>query len=571
MTEGFTADFEPQVKPADPRFGDFQANGVLPFAKQAKQNPRALADALLRTVMASGVFPEAQVKVELAGPGFLNFTLQPAYLLAWLQTFADETALRAGAGSRLAGRTVIVDYSSPNTAKEMHVGHIRSTVIGEAIARLLTFAGARVIRDNHIGDWGTQFGMIIWAIKQEGYDLDAPHENPIADLERLYQAGNAAYKASDDGKGPVAQDIRQELVKLQQGDPENARLWNRITEVSWQAFNRIYQQLGVRFDEVLGESFYRDKVEAVYDELTQLGLAEASEGALVVFHPEHPRFAKQPFIVRKADGASNYASTDLATVRYRTERFQADELIYVVDARQSDHFEQLFLTVRKWYAARAWPVPGLKHVSFGTILGENGRPIKTKEGGSVKLRDLLAEAIERAFAIVSEKNPGLPEAERRHIAEVVGLGAVRYADLSQNRTSDYVFSWEKMLALEGNTAPYLLYAVARLHSIFRKAEVSPGAGETGALAPETEAEQALAHKLLAFPAAVEQTLADLRPHVLCTYLYELAGVFSSFYNADKVMVEEAPVRAGRLLLCARTLRTLETGLHLLGLETLERM
>lgn len=566
----FGPDFDPAVRPADPRFGDFQANGVLAHAKQTRQNPRALGQSLLDALLAGKRLDPSAVTVEIAGPGFLNFTLSPAYVLDWLQTYGSEEALRDGATDHAAGPAkIIIDYSAPNTAKEMHVGHIRSTVIGEAIARMLSFSGAEVVRDNHLGDWGTQFGMLIHAIKASGYDLDAPRENPIGDLEQLYKQGNAAYKSSDE----TADAVRAELVKLQRGDPENTAIWKKITEVSWAAFQKIYDQLDITFDEVLGESFYRDKVEPVYKDLEELGLAEESEGALVVFHPEHPRFATQPFIVRKADGASNYATTDLATIHYRAFELHADAALYVVDSRQGDHFEQLFLTVEKWFRAKGWKVPKLKHVSFGTVLGENGKPLKTKEGTNVKLRDLISEALDRAYTIVSEKNADLTEEERRHVARVVGIGAIRYADLAQNRTSDYLFSWDKMLSLEGNTAPYLLYAIARIHSIFRRAGQSPGefAGSVVVHGLESEAELALARKLVAFPAALQQALSDYRPHFLCTYLFELAGAFSSFYNAEKVIVEDPALRNRRLLLCARTLTVLETGLHLLGLETLERM
>jgi arginyl-tRNA synthetase len=343
--------------------------------------------------------------------------------------------------------------------------------------------------------------------------------------------------------------------------------------VSLAAFNQIYDRLGIRFDHNLGESFYNDKVERIYRELTDTGLAETSEGALVVFHPEHPRFKTQPFLVRKADGASNYASTDLATALYRTEHFKADGIVVVTDFRQGDHFEQLFLTVKKWFAAKAYRLPELHHVTFGAVTGEDGKALKTRSGDVIELRALLDEAEERAFAIVSEKNPELPEGERRDIARAVGIGAVQYADLSQNRSSNYVFSWDKMLALDGNTAPYLLYAVARIHSIFRRAGVSPqdAAAAREATAPATAAEISLARKLTKFPDAIRLATDTLRPHYLCLYLFELAGDYSSFNNADKVLVDEAPVRARRLLLCARTLLVLETGLHLLGLKTLTRM
>jgi len=560
--------FAPQVRPADPRFGDYQANGVLPFAKKVKRNPREIATQLIEAVQEKQLLDPDFVEWEIAGPGFINFTLLPDFSHAWLRRFRSRADLQAGAGTRLKGHRHVVDFSSPNTAKEMHVGHIRSTVIGECLARLLAFSGAEVIRDNHIGDWGTQFGMLIHAIKNSGYDLYAREsDRTVADLEALYKEGNKAYKESEE----TAAAIRNELVKLQRGDEENLRIWKSITDVSWKAFDEIYRRLGIRFDEVLGESFYRDKVERVWKELRDSGLAIEDDGALVVFHPEHKRFAKQPFIVRKKDGASNYATTDLATVLYRTEHFKTAGITYVVDSRQSDHFEQLFLTVKKWFAATGRDCPKMNHVAFGTILGEDGKPIKTKEGGSVKLRDLLDEAVRRAEVIVREKSPHLGDEETARVARAVGLGAIRYADLSQNRTSDYLFAWDRMLTFEGNTAPYLLYAVARIHSIFRKAGVDPEQDFAEAGPPETEEEKALARKLLAFPSTLGLVLGDLRPHVLCTYLFELAGSFSGFYNANRVLGAPPLVRDRRLLLCARTLLVLRTGLELLGLETVERM
>ncbi len=566
-TDGFDHEFIPGVRPTEPRFGDYQANGVLPYAKTAKANPRQLAEKLTQSLSAQALLDTAWVTWEIAGPGFINFRLTDAFLGAWLQAYGSREAYATGAGQIYAGKTVVTDFSSPNTAKQMHVGHIRSSVIGEALSRLFAFCGAEVIRDNHIGDWGTQFGILIYAIKKAAYDADAPQADPLEDFERLYKEGSAATK--DDPVALAA--ARAELVKLQQGDPENVALWEKINRASNEAFNEIYRRLDIRFDKTLGESFYRDRVEAVYDELTRAGIAEESEGALVVFHREHARFAKQPFIIRKSDGASNYASTDLATVLYRAETLHAEELVYVTDGRQQDHFQQLFLTVEKWFAASQRPPIAMKHVWFGTILGEDGKAIKTRSGAPVRLKALLDEAEERAFALVSSKNPDLAEAERRDIANAVGVGALRYADLSQNRTNDYLFSWEKLLTFEGNTAPYLLYAVARIRSIFRKLDLTPGAGIADAGPLTTESERALAHKLIGFVAALELTMADLRPHMLCTYLYELAGEFSSFYNADKVAVDEPEVRAKRLLLCHRTLVTLETGLELLGIRTLERM
>jgi len=569
--EEFGAEFDPQVRPADPRFGDFQANGVLPWAKARGANPRALAQRLLDAAAGTALGDPARMSMELAGPGFLNFKLSPGYLRDWLVKFGSEQDLRGGAGEVFHGSTVVIDYPSPNTAKQMHVGHLRPMVIGGALHRMIAFCGAHTISDNHIGDWGTNFGTLIMAIKREGFDLNAPCADPLVEIERLYTEGSRLEKES-----PELRDIsRNELVKLQQGDPENLAIWQRIIDISNTAFGKIYARMGIQLDLTLGESFYRDKVEAIYRELEETGLAQESEGALVVFHPEHKRYATQPFIVRKKDGASNYASTDLATILHRSDVLKADEVVYVTDGRQCDHFEQLFLTAEKWYGARGWKLPKLRHVWFGTILGDNRKALKTRDGGTVKLSALLDEAVERAYAVVREKNPELDEAESRRVAEVVGIGAIKYFDLLQNRTSDYVFSWDKMLTFEGNTAPYLLYAVARIHSIFRKAELDPRASLDATAALDftdcAAEELALAHKLVAFSGALEQALSDLRPHFLCNYLYELSGVFSSFYNANKVIVDEPAVRARRLLLCARTLVILETGLHLLGLETLERM
>jgi arginyl-tRNA synthetase len=568
---GLEADaFVPEVRTADPRHGDFQANGVLGYAKARKLNPRAVAEQLMRALP-----PEVSDRFEasVAGPGFINFKLKPAALLEWLTAYRTAESLRAGAAAAHSGQTWVVDYSSPNTAKQMHVGHLRSAVIGEAICRLLEFTGARVVRDNHLGDWGTQFGKLIYGYKR-WVNADALAADPIEELERLYKLGN---EATPEGS-PQLEEARRELVKLQSGDPENVALWQKFSDISLGAFQQIYDRLGIRFDHNLGESFYNDKVERVYRELSETGLAETSEGALVVFHDEHPRFSRNaerpnPFMVRKADGASGYASTDLATALYRVEHFRADGIVVVTDFRQADHFEQLFLTVRKWFQAKGYRLPELHHVTFGAVTGEDGKALRTRDGGTIKLKALLDEAEERAYAIVSEKNAGLPEDERRQIARIVGVGAVQYADLSQNRSSNYVFSWEKMLALDGNTAPYLLYAVARIHSIFRKAGVSPtdSAGEDAATAPETPAEIALARKLGKFPDAIRLASDSLRPHYLGLYLFELAGDYSFFNNADKVLVDDPAVRARRLLLCARTLLMLETGLHLLGLRTLTRM
>jgi arginyl-tRNA synthetase len=558
------AGFAPGVRPADPVHGDFQANGALAYAKQQRQNPRAVALTLVAQL--GNLAPQFEISV--AGPGFINFRMKPEALFAWLSLHGSRAALAAGAAAAEQDHTVVVDYSSPNTAKQMHVGHLRSAVIGEAVCRLMEFSGAKVIRDNHVGDWGTQFGKLIWAYKRH-LDSAAFARDALEEFERLYKLGNAAADADP----AVLKEAQQELVKLQAHDPENLALWKHIGEVSLAAFDDIYQQLGIRFDLTLGESFYNDRLEPVYRELADCGVALESEGAQVVFHPEHPRFKTQPFIIRKSDGAANYATTDLATLLYRTEQLHATDVLYVVDKRQADHFEQLFLTARKWFEKTGRPLPRLRHLDFGTVLGENGKPLKTKSGDNIRLKELLAEAIERSYQLVTAKNPELPEAERRAIAQIVGVGSVQYADLSQNRSSDYLFAWDKMISLEGNTAAYLLYAVARIHSIFRKLDLSPAdpAVEAGATPFETPTELALARKLVGFPNALGAATDHLRPHFLCMYLYELAGEFSTFYNADKVAVAEAPVRARRLMLCNRTLLLLETGLQLLGLRSLTRM
>ena len=570
--EGFGPDFDPVVRPADPKFGDFQANGVLGHAKRNKANPRELGQKLIEAIQASGKFDPELFELSLAGPGFINFKLTTAYLWQWLQNYSTTSDYQAGAGDLRKGRKVVIDYPSANTAKQAHIGHLRPMVIGQAISRLLDFCGADTIRDNHIGDWGTNFGTLIMKIKRDGIDLTALGDDALVTLDQLYKDGSALEKEQ-----PELRDIsRNELVLLQNGDAENTAIWEQIVEISKVAFDKLFVQMGVEVDITLGESFYRDKVERIYSELSEIGLAEESDGALVVWHDEVKKFSRDserpyPFNIRKSDGASNYASTDLATVLYRVEEFKAEEIIYLTDARQQDHFQQLFLTTEKWFKAKGYALPEMSHVFWGTILGEDKKPFKTKSGETIKLQALLDEARSRAYDVVTEKNPDLPEQERREIAESVGVGAMKYADLSSNRTQDYVFNWDRMLSFEGNTAPYLLYAVARINSIFRKSELDPETPIVGASPLETETEQALARKLMGFVNALELTLNDLRPHFLCTYLYELAGAYSSFYNADKVMVDDSEVRARRLLLCARTRTVLKTGLELLGIQTLEQM
>ena len=575
--ESFSGDFSPEIRSADLRFGDFQANGVLGEAKRAKTNPRTLAGTLVDALKNSGEIDPAFVEMSVAGPGFINFKLTPAFLARWLACFRGADEMRKSAGTAYRGKKVVIDYPSANTAKQMHVGHLRIMDIGEAVSRLLEFCGADLVRDNHIGDWGTNFGVLIFEIKRKNYAFPPDDELALEQLEELYKSGTAFCKDAE--KNPGAMDAaRAELVKLQRGDAENLALWERIVRVSNAACEKLYAVFGVKPDVTLGESFYRDKVGRIYDELTACGIAEEDDGALIVWNDSDPRYSRNnenaaPFIIRKKDGGSNYASTDLATLLYRVEHFRADEIVYVTDDRQCDHFRMLFLTAARWFKEKNYVLPSLRHVSFGKILGGNGKPLKTKEGGTIRLKALVAEAVDRAFAIVSEKSPNLPETERRKIAETVGVAAIRYVDLLSNRTSDYMFSWERLLAFEGNTAPYLLYAVARIRSVFRKAGTTLEAAGSGdeILVPATDAEIALAKKLLGFSAAIQTACTELKPHHICACLFEIAGAFSAFYNANKVMVDDPAVRALRLRLCARTCVILETGLRLLGIEPLERM
>ena len=559
--EMFDKSFEPQLRIADERFGDFQSNGVLPYSKRNGLNPRELAQTLVEKI------PDNELwEISIAGPGFINFKLSPEFLLQWLKKIEDTEEI-IKLLSTDSPQKIIIDYSGPNTAKQMHVGHIRSTIIGESLARLLSLQGHQVIRDNHLGDWGTQFGILLYAIKRSGISLDNLGEEPVAELEDLYRQGNAWVKENDN----ALEKARMELVKLQDGDNENFSLWQKIRDLSLGSFEKVYELLDIKFDYAHGESFYRDQVDQVYSVLLKHEICSEDQGALVVFHPEHKRFSKQPFIIRKSDGASNYATTDLATIGYRTKEWKAEHIIYVTDGRQRDHFEQLFMTTHKWFTHEKIVSPSLSHVWFGTILGEDNKAIKTRDGQPVKLMDLLNEAIYRAKQMVKEKNPELDEEEMERRAKVIGLGAVRYADLSQDRTLDYVFSWDKLLALQGNTAPYLQYAVARIHSIFRKVKQDRSNLITPATPPKSESEKKLARKITFFPLAIEQTTKELKPHTLCVYLYELATEFSSFYNQEKVMVEDQDTQNLRLFLCAKTQLVLEIGLGILGIQTLEEM
>ena len=568
------------VRPCpDPKFGDYQSNALMALAKQRKINPRQLAnDTLTRLDVA-----EVCESVEIAGAGFLNFRLRTA-------TLADALAAAARGGPAFfepaaRPRTVVIDFSSPNVAKPMHEGHIRSTGIGDALQRTLRLLGHNVRSDNHIGDWGTQFGKLLLGWK-EALDRAALERDAIAELERLYKLINAECDANP----ARLEAAKAELVKLQAGDAANTAIWREMIALSERQFDAIYGRLGVKFDSTLGESFYNPWLADVVADLLRLGVARESEGAVGVFSdgslpPKEDMFlvhrdgewAPDPALVRKSDGGFNYMTTDLATLAYRLKTWSPDEIVYVVDDRQAGHFRKLFATFARWQPEAARKVK-LIHVGFGKILGEDGKPFQTRSGDTVKLGDLLDEAEKRAGEIVKAKQLERAEAERvpenlwPEIARVVGLGAVKYADLLPNRQSDYVFSWDKMLALQGNTAPYLLYAYARIRSIFRKAEAGEFRAGSAAFALTAREELALAKHLLNFGLTLEAVAEELRPNYLCNYLFELAGKFTSFYeNCPVLKAGDEATRQSRLALCELAARVLRQGLAALGIETVEQM
>jgi len=554
------------VRPCDAKFGDYQTNALMSLAKARKMNPRQLATDTLARLDVSDICE----KVEIAGAGFLNFRLKNAVLSQSLEAAARGEHLFFEKAA--SAKTTVIDFSSPNVAKPMHVGHIRSTILGDCLARTLRLLGHRVITDNHIGDWGTQFGKLLVGWKKH-LDRAALLADPIAEMERLYKLVNATGEADE----KVLEEARQELVKLQSGDAENLRIWREMIALSQKQFDTIYARLGVKFDHALGESFYNPKLKPLVDELLAGGIARESEGAIAIFFDDDPQLKKHPALIRKSDGGFNYATTDLATLAHRLETWKPEEIVYVTDGRQQLHFQQLFAAFNKWQSVNSalrTPHSALKlaHVWFGSILGEDGKPFKTRSGETVKLADLLDEAEERAFKIVSEKNPDLPEGQRKEIARVIGLGAVKYADLLPNRQSDYVFSWDKMLALNGNTAPYLLYAYTRIRSIFRKAEADSAIrNPQSAIVLTAPEEIALARHLLNFGLTLEAVAEEYRPNFLCNYLFELAGKFTSFYENCPVLKAEETVRESRLALCDLTARVLRLGLESLGIETVEQM
>ena len=542
---------------SNPDFGDYQINGVMGAAKKLKTNPRELANRVAEQLKQSPVFE----KVEVAGPGFINLTLSTDFIEKNIQAALSDNRLNVGLPEN--NQTVVMDYSSPNLAKEMHVGHLRSTIIGDALHRVLRFLGANVIAQNHVGDWGTQFGMLVaYLVEQQKIG----NENiALADLEQFYR--NAKVRFDEDAQ--FADTARQFVVKLQSGDSEVLKLWQYFVEISLQHAQNIYTRLNTLLtpENVRGESFYNKDLQPTVDELLAKKIARIDNGTKLVDLPNFPeRDGKTPvFIVQKQDGGFLYASTDMACLRFRVNELHANRIAYVVDARQSLHFAALFAVCRKadWLPENVLA----EHIAFGTMLGKDGKPFKTRSGDTVKLADLLDEAVSRASKIVQEKNPDLSSDKVQKIAQVVGIGAVKYADLSKNRTSDYVFDWDNMLSFDGNTAPYLQYAYTRVASLLRKADGCV----SGSLKIQDTAEHRLAVCLLQFEEVLSSVATSSCPHYLAAYLYQVATLFSHFYEHCPILSAEDSVKASRLQLARLTGNTLKQGLNLLGIEVLEVM
>jgi arginyl-tRNA synthetase len=555
------------IKPnKDPKKGDYQANCAMALAKRLGKKPHDVAAALIDRFDSSGL-----EKPEIAGPGFINLRFQNSWLAQQLQALAGDD--RLGVPPVANPQTFVIDYSSPNVAKPMHVGHLRSTIIGDSLTRLLRFLGHRVITDNHLGDWGTQFGMLIYGWKHF-LDNQKLADDPVQEMVRLYIQVRNLIKAEggdDEEEGSGGQTItdacRLETAKLHQGDEENVRLWRQMMPWCQAELDRIYHRLGILpFDHTLGESAYNPVLPHVVQELKQKGIAQESRGALVVFHGEN----EPPSLVQKGDGAFTYTTTDLATIRHRLDDFGASVVLYVVDFRQSLHFKQLFRIARLWGYDKAV----LEHISFGSVLGQDGKPIKTREGGAISLDALLEEAIQRARKIVDENSPDLSEEERKKVADIVGIGAVKYADLCQHRTTDYLFSWDKMLAMQGNTGTYMQYAYARNRAIFRKLGIDPASVRHAAPLPVLDSphERSLALAILRFPEALEAAVAEYKPNAITAYLWDLATAFSGFYDNCPVARAATPqLQQSRLYLCDLTARVLQKGLELLGIQTIEKM
>jgi arginyl-tRNA synthetase len=543
-----------ELTPAtDQRFGDYQTNAALVLGKERSENPKTLAAKILAQLDVGDLCDPPAI----AGAGFINFTLRADAIARKAGEMLRNE--RLGVAEAKSTKRIVIDFGSPNVAKPMHAGHIRSAVLGDALARIAQFLGHEIIRDNHVGDWGTQFGMVIYGWKNL-LNREALQRDPLAEIVRVYKETNE--RSTKDPQ--VREACRQELVKLQAGDRENVDIWNECVAFSMQDFDHIYKLLDIHYDIQCGESFYNDRLPGVVDRLLKSGIAEVSEGAVVVFFRDIPELADKPCIIRKRDGGFNYATTDLATVDYRINDLKADGIWYVVGAPQILHFKQIFeIARREGYKA------DLRHITFGSILGANRKLMKTRSGENVPLRDLLEEACKRARKIIEEKNPDLSETDKVEIAQKIGIGAVKYFDLSQYRMTDYVFSWEKMLSLQGNTAPYLQNAYVRIRSIFRKAGES--APKIGNLVLESAAEINLAKRLCQFAEIVPQVLNDFRPNILANYLFELANSFHAFYEACPVLKSEEPARSSRLALCDLAGRVLQRGLDLLGIKVPEKM
>ena len=563
LSDALTAANLPQVgevTPAtDSRFGDYQTNVALILGKERGESPRVLAQRICDAWVPSDLCDPPQI----AGAGFINFSLRAKAIAEKTSALLQDE--RLGVAKTSAPKRIVIDFGSPNVAKPMHVGHIRSIVLGDSLARIAQFLGHDVIRDNHIGDWGTQFGMVIYGWKHL-LDRAALKRDPIAELVRIYKETNE--KATSDPK--VREAVREELVKLQTGDPENFSIWKETVDLSLEEFARAYRMLDIHYDIQRGESFYNDRLPAVVGRLLKAGIAEISDGAVCVFFRDIPELAEKPAIIRKSDGGFNYATTDIATVDYRIEDLKADTVWLVVGAPQIRHFKQIIAIARReGYTA------DFRHITFGSILGEDRKLMKTRSGENVLLKNVLEEAVARAHKIIEEKNPDMEAAQRAQVARVIGIGAVKYADLSQYRMTDYIFSWDRMLSFQGNTAPYLQNAYVRIQSIFRTAEIpslpQPSTLNSQLISLTDPAELLLAKRLSQFAEIVPTVLNDFRPNVLANYLFELANSFHAFYEACPVLKSEEPTRSSRLALCELTARVLRRGLYLLGIEVPEQM
>ncbi len=561
IAAGAPADCEAQVRQsAKAQFGDYQANGIMAVAKKLGQAPRQLAEQVLSHLSLNGI----AAKTEIAGPGFINIFLDPQ----WLASLAEDALASEHLGvAPVTPQTIVIDYSAPNVAKEMHVGHLRSTIIGDASVRTLEFLGHKVIRANHIGDWGTQFGMLIAFLEKKQQEQQT--EIALSDLEAFYREAKQLYDQDD----AFAERARGYVVKLQGGDEYCAQMWKKLVDITMAQNQHNYDRLNVSLtrDDVMGESLYNAMLPGIVADLEQKGLAVESEGAVVVYLDEYKTKEGEPMgvIIRKKDGGYLYTTTDIACAKYRYETLKADRVLYYIDSRQHQHLMQAWTIVRKaGYVPESVP---LEHHMFGMMLGKDGRPFKTRAGGTIKLADLLDEAHDRALKLVSDKNPEMPAQELQQLAEVIGIGAVKYADLSKSRTTDYVFDWDNMLAFEGNTAPYLLYAYTRVLSVFRKAGLSENTTQGNIILTQPR-EAALATRLLQFEETILQVAREGTPHVMCAYLYEVAVLFSGFYEHCPILAAEDEVtRLSRLKLASLTARTLKTGLNTLGINTVERM